>query len=132
VLTENDQVRMVSELTRLGWRLTGQQMRELQGAYVYVLWRGPRILYVGVKTSGSERPFDPEHHRVGLETDVQADDELMIYPMPTAAVARWAEKVLIARYAGERNHQRNYVGTWSQFPAEEPEVSERAGLALAL
>lgn len=111
-----DQLALVSEVTRFGWMLTERQMKELQGSYVYVLWRGPQPLYVGVKTSASERPFDPVHHVLGVGVDSQENDELTIYPMPTPTVARWAEKILIEHYRPLWNQQLRHAETWDRLP----------------
>lgn len=141
MLTQEDQFHIVNALAMKSWSLKAGQMRALQGAYVYVLYRDGMALYVGVKSSKGERPFYPDHRVLGGPwpdcennwegTRVQPDDELMICPMGSGAIAQWAERVLIERLKPEWNRQRVFADTWTQFPTPE-EPNERAGLDLAL
>jgi len=148
VLTPDDQFALAMGLCRCDEtiKLTGVQLRQLQGPYVYELTRQIEddrwtTLYIGVKSAQGERPFNPEHHAIGKSSAVQPTDVLYIYPMPTANVANWAEKVFLARTETAWNQQRRYSDTWRQFPPEcdpasvwlgEPTDERNEGLEMAL
>lgn len=144
-----DQLSLVETLTRGGWSMTAAQMRTLQGSYVYVLWRGAEMLYIGVKSAAGERPFNPDHHVLGGPWPrcsnawpedaerTQPGDELAIYPMPTPAVARWAEQVMLNRWRGRWNRRGGSEVVLEALEAGEARrlggfKNERAGLELVL
>ena len=145
MLTPEDQAQITLRMLAAPgsvWSLTGEQLRQLQGAYVYQHARETeepgRSLYVGVKSAQGERPFSPDHHALGLRCDVLPTDTLHIYPMPTPGIAQGFEKIVLATFPGERNQQRYHANAWTRFSPIEPLQlddtwnNERAGLESAL
>lgn len=125
---------IVRGLNHACWTLTGTQLKTLQGPYVYQLIRDPntetsRTLYVGVKTGEDARPFNPNHHRLGNnghDDDVCWTDQLVIYPMPSAEVAMWAEAMMISMLTPEWNRRRPLVPLVPDV--ESPALPEHAGV----
>lgn len=85
-----------------GVEFTGAVVRALSGPIVY-LWLDPddHPLYVGSSRNGLVRPFMPSHP-AGARS-IGAEDRLLVYPMPTAALARWLEASLIRALRPKHN-----------------------------
>ena len=72
--------------------LKGHEARLLASPIVYAWFRGREALYVGMSRYGLLRCLDPKH---GALRDMQADDELRVWTMPSIEEAVRREEELI-------------------------------------
>lgn len=92
---------LVSALqSHAGMEFTGVDARVLMGPIVYLLFRGERVLYVGMSQRGLLRPLDRRHRAL---KDLKDNDRLQVWPLASVTIARAVESALIERLQPEWN-----------------------------
>jgi hypothetical protein len=77
------------------YRLTAADLVRFRAPCVYILRRGPVVLYVGMSGRGLCRPLDPAHHVLG-RVEFDGTEELEVRGCASADEAADLEETLIA------------------------------------
>lgn len=75
--------------------LSGEQLRSLRAAVIYMWVRNEQVLYVGMSSTGLSRPLDIKHHRLA---NINDDDTFVAWGIPTVQQAKDLERELIRKF----------------------------------